>query len=155
MDRGLRLFLIARLFRLPVMAWLSLWMVAVPLIHIHPEADHHHGERSHVHGGLAHTVFSVDLPCEYRVHSSVASHQQSVTGQTGHDANHLELAFAVLAGSIDKGIGKSALVSICVVTSDIVVSQFPKSSSLELAAPAFASVFLTQWRSTRAPPVST
>ncbi|MDH5626389.1 MAG: hypothetical protein OEY21_09805, partial [Nitrospira sp.] len=50
--------------RVAVLLWASLWMLAAPLFHVHPEADHRHGEAGHVHGGTVHTVWSQDLDCE-------------------------------------------------------------------------------------------
>lgn len=43
--------------------WLVAWILAVPLVHVHPEADHRHGLPGHVHGGTFHTVFSPALRC--------------------------------------------------------------------------------------------
>ena len=36
--------------------WLVLWVITLPLIHIHPEADHAHGMSGHLHGGTFHTI---------------------------------------------------------------------------------------------------
>ena len=36
--------------------WLILWVVTLPLVHIHPEADHVHGMSGHVHGGSYHSI---------------------------------------------------------------------------------------------------
>lgn len=36
--------------------WLVIWVVTLPLIHIHPEADHAHGMSGHVHGGTYHSI---------------------------------------------------------------------------------------------------
>ncbi|CUS35899.1 conserved hypothetical protein [Candidatus Nitrospira nitrificans] len=47
-----------------VLAWAALWMLAAPLFHVHPEADHRHGEVGHVHGGTVHMAWSSDLDCE-------------------------------------------------------------------------------------------
>ena len=52
--------------RLLVLVWVSIWMLMVPLFHVHPEADHRHGDASHAHGGTLHAVFSPDLECEYK-----------------------------------------------------------------------------------------
>lgn len=45
--------------------WVVLWLLALPLFHIHPETDPHHGEASHVHAVAVHTVFSGDLEGEF------------------------------------------------------------------------------------------
>lgn len=43
--------------------WLVAWLCVMPLVHVHPEADHRHGLPGHVHGGTFHTVFSPELRC--------------------------------------------------------------------------------------------
>ncbi|MCC6966982.1 MAG: hypothetical protein IT391_11975 [Nitrospira sp.] len=45
--------------------WVVLWLLALPLFHIHPETDPHHGEAGHVHAVAVHTVFSGDLEGEF------------------------------------------------------------------------------------------
>lgn len=45
--------------------WVVLWLLAVPLFHIHPETDPHHGEAGHVHAAAVHTIFSGDLEGEF------------------------------------------------------------------------------------------
>ena len=48
--------------RLLILAWIILWVVTVPLFHTHlPDVSGGLGTR----GGLAHTVFSPDLPGEF------------------------------------------------------------------------------------------
>ncbi|MGE0470508.1 MAG: hypothetical protein AB7L09_17850 [Nitrospira sp.] len=54
-----------------VLIWASMWMLAVPFFHVHPEADHLHGEAGHLHGGTVHTVWSPDLDCEFDGHRDV------------------------------------------------------------------------------------
>ena len=94
--------------RMVVLLWLALGVLAIPLIHIHPEADHRHGNADHEHGGMFHTVFSPDLPCEYAVHGQVASSQgrtpgsPNVVGQTAHVFNHLEIDYFLLTASLDR-----------------------------------------------------
>ncbi len=36
--------------------WLVVWVLTLPLVHIHPEADHAHGESGHLHGGTYHSI---------------------------------------------------------------------------------------------------
>lgn len=89
--------------RVVVLAWASLWLLAVPLFHIHPEADHHHGEKGHVHGGTVHTVLSPDLDCEVESHGQRAadSHDDGTT-VSGFGHRHLEIEFSFLADSTDR-----------------------------------------------------
>jgi hypothetical protein len=95
--------------------WASIWMLMVPLFHVHPEADHRHGDASHVHGGTVHTVFSPDLECEYTktVHDPTcpkAAHQHlQARAHPGHALNHPEIEFSLLTGPIDRPLPKPGI----------------------------------------------
>ena len=92
--------------------WLIVWVIALPLVHIHPEADHAHGIPGHVHGGTYHTVLSNTPICAYEGHQH---HHNSFSsgetfGTTGtsepplhppHGLEHSTLTFSVLNSSID------------------------------------------------------
>ncbi len=139
--------------RLIVLMWLTVWMLAVPLVHVHPEADHQHGQASHFHGGTPHTVFSPDLPCEYPARS--LAHVPSVGSQSAHEFNHSEIGFSLLTSSPDRSIGKP-------IFSDAVFGEIHSllaSLDWKFIAPAPtespASVILPVCLSTRAPPAST
>lgn len=144
-----------------ILAWLTAWMLAVPLVHVHPEADHHHGESDHVHGGVTHTVISSDLPCEYGsasegpVASPVDHHGYlPVVGQSTHVFDHPEVAFSLLTSSPDRNSGKPALAQVAsFVAGDGCVhraSVFAAEPSVE----PLASVILSANLSSRAPPLS-
>ena len=78
-------------------------MLALPLVHVHPEADHLHGKAGHVHGGTFHTALAGSLPCEGHVHEQArASNITSLTSptQTGH--HHSELGFSALTEGNDR-----------------------------------------------------
>ena len=62
----------ARLDRI-LRGWVVLWLLALPLFHIHPETDPHHGEAGHVHAVSVHTVFSGDLEGEFGQYPETAS----------------------------------------------------------------------------------
>jgi len=101
--------------RILAMFWLITWMLVVPLIHVHPEADHRHGNASHVHGGTIHTVFSPDLECEYTetVHDSTcpkAAHQHlQARAHPSHALNHPEIEFSLLTVPIDRPLPKPGI----------------------------------------------
>ena len=100
-----------------VLTWAALWMLAAPLVHIHPEADHRHGEAGHVHGGTVHTVFSPDLSCEFAIydHASVAAKESScplhLIAQPFHGAEHLEIDL-ILASSVEPQVGKGTALDV-------------------------------------------
>jgi len=56
--------------------WLILWVVTLPLVHIHPEADHAHGMSGHVHGGTYHSIL---------VNTPVHAHQGYEQEEHDHD----------------------------------------------------------------------
>ncbi len=85
------------------------WMVVIPLFHIHPEGDRAHGSPSHVHGGVYHSVLSTDHSWEFHEHSHKktadshdhhAEHMKSL-GSSTHDLDHPELVFSLLTRSLD------------------------------------------------------
>lgn len=85
--------------RVGVLAWVSLWMLAAPLFHVHPEADHRHGEVGHVHGGTVHTVWSPDLDCEFEDDGdTVGGHVQFNHFGDGH----AEFSLSLLTDSTDR-----------------------------------------------------
>ena len=144
--------------RMVVLLWTSLWMLAVPLVHVHPEADHRHGQPGHVHGGTVHTVFSKDLNCEFSVyhHASVASNESScplhLIAQPPHGFEHFEIDL-VLASSAGPQAGKGTAL-------DVAAHSFHSNPPARIRAawqpqssPSLTNVFLTTSLSSRAPPV--
>ena len=74
-----------------ILAWLTAWLIAIPLIHVHPETAHSHDSFDHVHKGTTHTVFSTDCPDELGVSPfatvvspSASERHSSVFGQASH-----------------------------------------------------------------------
>lgn len=94
--------------------WVIAWILAVPLFHVHPEADHHHGEAGHVHGGTVHTVFSRDLDGEFDDHQQdttdgvghLPARQIAVSGHPSHILEYAELGFSFLSDSTDRNLPK-------------------------------------------------
>jgi len=138
------------LYRRMVMMWLAVWMLAVPLVHVHPEADHQHGQASHFHGGMTHSVFSADLPCEY--HAASPSHAPSFSDQATHEFDHPEIGFSLLTSSPDWNVGKPVLHdTVFGETSHVFLG--PDSNFIAVAPSESAvSVVLPPYLSTRAPP---
>ncbi len=56
--------------------WLVLWVITLPLIHIHPEVDHAYGMSGHVHGGTYHSIL---------VNTPVHAHQGYDQEEHHHD----------------------------------------------------------------------
>ena len=144
--------------RVLVLVWASLWMLMVPLFHVHPDADHRHGDASHVHGGTVHTVFSPDLECEYsnEVHDPTcpdAAHQDlQALVHSGHGANHPEIEFSLLTVPVDRPLPKPG---ITVVELPVVESTTAQRAmvvaSLQPGA-SYTILFLSTALPLRAPP---
>lgn len=74
-----------------ILACLTAWLIAFPLVHIHPEIAHSHDGFDHAHKGITHTVFSTDCPDESRASSfpdvvspRASKGHASVFGQAAH-----------------------------------------------------------------------
>lgn len=104
--------------------WASLWMLAAPLFHVHPEADHRHGEVGHVHGGTVHTVWSPDLDCEYDNRGqAVGGHAQLAHSGDGHT----EFGLSLLTDSTDRKSLKPFLIQVLGLSPSDVVSEVEQS----------------------------
>jgi hypothetical protein len=134
-------------------------MLAVPLFHVHPEADHRHGEIGHVHGGTVHTVWSPDLDCEFDGHQQVdrtdkpAQNSVSNLAQFSHlGDSHAEFSLSLLNDSTDRKSLKpfvaQALGFLSVADSDVErsVRIVWNTASVHLSVPSLHT------RSPRAPP---
>jgi hypothetical protein len=93
--------------RLLILAWVILWITAVPLFHTHLP-DISDGPAS-LQGGLAHTVFSPDLPGEYSRFSHL-THQDHFAQVSIRVSNSPELDF-VLSTTEDSKSRKMGLPS--------------------------------------------
>jgi len=147
--------------RLGLLGWLSLWMVMVPLFHVHPAVAHHHGEQDlHVHEAIAHTVFSADVLDEQEDEHHLPF---SSTADPNHHGDHSfsvpeanpgEINFSLLPLSPDRKGGK--------VAGSLIAFNGIGSDSLNLARSTIAVVplvcpsssLLSNNLGPRAPPVS-
>jgi len=144
----------SRWSRVVVLTWLSVWMLAVPLFHVHPEADHLHGTAGHVHGGTVHTVWSGDLACEFGSHEKAAPTGIALSKHSppaGHD--HPEFGFSLLNDSNDrKSFKQLGTQAACAAIAVMSVLQGCDSAQQELA-PYPPSTLFVHDRPSRAPPV--
>lgn len=110
--------------RAALLGWVSLWMLMVPWVHVHPEVEHNHGNPRHVHHAVTHTVFSAPLECESHVqlHDDTctrSTHQHvQFNGHHGHSFTHPEIEFVLAASSATPTISKIFL-SISTLIGDI------------------------------------
>ena len=144
--------------RLLVLLWASIWMLAAPLVHIHPEADHHHGAADHRHGGTVHTVFSPDLNCEFSVfdHASVADDESRcplhLIAQLPHGFEHFEID-VVLASSAESQVGKGTALDVAAHFFHAHPPARPHTGWQPQPSPSLTNLFLTTSLSSRAPPL--
>ena len=100
-------------------------MLAAPLFHVHPEADHRHGEEGHVHGGTVHTVWSPDLDSEYNNQEQATSrHTQLVHSGDGH----AEFGLSLLTDSTDRKSLKPCLTLVLWLSPNDVVTNVEQSA---------------------------
>lgn len=144
--------------RVMVLVWASLWMLAVPLIHTHPEADHRHGAADHRHGGTVHTVFSPDLPCEFLIynHASVADDESRcplhLIAHPAHGAEHLEVDL-ILASSAKPQVGKGTALDVAAHFFRAHPLARPRAVWQPQPGPSLTNLLLTTSLSSRAPPL--
>lgn len=144
--------------RTVIAAWGILWMLMVPLFHVHPEAAHRHGNSGHVHGGIVHTVFSPDPAREHTAHihdsSSLETDYQhfQAGSRVGHAFSHPEIEFSLLGASSDRSAGKPepTATGLPEVGSPPVQRVVFAASTLPVLSPTV--LFLSTGLSPRAPP---
>ncbi len=66
--------------------WLVLWVITLPLVHIHPEADHAHEMSGHVHGGSYHSIL-VSTPVHAHKGYDQEGHQHDGFFFLGNDSD--------------------------------------------------------------------
>ena len=141
-----------------LLVWLSIWMLIVPLVHVHPDADHRHGVSDHRHGGTVHTVFSKDLTCEFSVHDHtlVATHESHspfhVVAHPRHGLEHLEIGL-VLGSSTEPQSGKGTPLDVAAHFVQPIEHSIHELSRLAEVAPSPPiGLFLATAHPSRAPP---
>ena len=130
-------------YRLLVLVWVIAWITTAPLFHIHlPDIS----DRLTSQGGVAHTVFSPDLPGEFTRFSNNQGHCTHLSKKV---LNSPELSFIISSVSKDREVAQpSALsVSFCLLN----WRSWPTSVLKSPALPTQLLVFRDS-QSPRAPP---
>src|SRR5690348_1478484 len=144
--------------RVVLLSWASLWMLLVPLVHVHPEVEHNHGDPGHVHHAVTHTVFSAPLECEYPSEvddfcpSGTHQHVQ-FNGHHGHSFSHPEIEFALAASSATPTVSKIFLSPLTLIEDlqpPAPITIFETASRRDVAP---TLLFLATALPLRAPPV--
>ena len=90
--------------RILTLTWLVVWVLTVPLFHVHvPDAK---AGPVYLHSGLPHTVFSPDLPGEFSHFSITRDHRRDSPDLSQVSLNYPELDFTVLNKAKERKSGK-------------------------------------------------
>ena len=138
---------------LPVL-WLILWMLVIPLFHVHPDADQRDGKQV----GAFHTIFTPALDGEYR-HPAHA-HDAPMIQPLGFPflnayaglLSHPELGFSFLSSSPDNQLAEQALVNRLLTEFDINLLTRPCASHSQDVSPAPIIILFANSLPDRAPP---
>ena len=145
--------------------WLVLWVITLPLVHIHPEADHAHGQSDHVHGGTYHSIL-VNTPVH--AHQGYAQEEHHHDGffflgdltepshsssHPSHDLEEATYGFSVIKPSIDLESENSQFSHDVVVVSHDELLNIPSDSKTSFTLTNSHFKILLKNVSPRAPPV--
>ena len=138
--------------------WVVLWLLALPLFHIHPETDPHHGEAGHVHAVAVHTVFSGDLEGEFGEQREAPAATDAAEGPVvSAEAPHAwnpdpEVTLSLLNDATDRKLVKPLLSHILFVADHLLPVLDVHARPQEELWPAAPTTLLTRDVPARAPP---
>jgi len=144
--------------------WLILWVITLPLVHIHPDADHAHGMSGHVHGGTYHSILIKAPVVAHHDHYQYDHHDSFSHADTFgpslapsdplHNFEDLTYSFSVLKPSIDPESEQSTLSHEGVVIANLEPLIISSVFTLNYSPPTRLFLILFKPISPRAPPVS-
>ncbi len=142
-----------RLVPMIIRMWVMLWVLSVPLFHVHPEFAEHSGHGGTRHSGTAHTVFSGDLDGEFDTHEASTYNAANKSAHLSHTwFEHFELGFSLLTDSHHRTDLKPILVqTMALPIGDTATVQCHERAAEHLAAMPASILFAHQLPS-RAPP---
>lgn len=139
--------------------WVVLWLLALPLFHIHPETDPHHGEAGHVHAVAVHTVFSGDLEGEFGEQRDTvlarphAGEGPAVSAEGAHAwSSDPELNLALLNDATDRKLTKPLLTHLLFVAHHLVPLVDQQDGPHDEPLSSTVTTLFTRDVSARAPP---
>lgn len=142
-----------RLAPVIIRVWAILWVLSVPLFHVHPELAERSGLAGAMRSGTVHTVFSGDLDGEFTPHEAATHPAEDKSVHLSHAwFEHSELGFSMLNASHHRTDLKPILIQTMVLPigqTDIVLSS---GQNAERFAPAPAAIFFVHEFPSRAPP---
>ena len=145
--------------------WLVLWVITLPLIHIHPEVDHAHGMTGHIHGGTYHSIL-VNTPVHAHQGHEQEEHHHDGFFSPGeqldpsdsplhpfHGFEEATYSFSIIKPSIVRQSEKSQYSQDLVVATSIEFLNPPSESKTSLSPKKRHFLILPKNVSPRAPPV--
>lgn len=145
--------------------WLVVWVITLPLIHIHPEADHSHGMSGHVHGGTYHSIL-VNTPVHaHQGHSQEEHHHDGFFSvgdgiETSHSESHAPYdfeeatyGFSIIKPSIVLESEKAEFSHDLVVAAHAELLRVPSDLTKSFPPAKIHFSVLPQSVSSRAPPI--
>ena len=145
--------------KIAVLLWASLWMLAVPLFHIHPRVDHRHGGVEHTHGVAVHTVLSSDFDTEFDDHhdgdvQEEASSEVALVDHHSHSmSDHPEVGFILLNDASDRKVAKAFLTQPILIDATLVSDPHLHTWTEPELRPIRGSTIIVHELRPRAPPV--
>jgi hypothetical protein len=146
-----------------VQLWLIVWVITLPLVHIHPDADHAHGMSGHVHGGTYHTILLNAPVSDHQEHEQhhhddffSPGHAFDPSQFPSHPLHGFEEAtygFSVIKPSIDPASEKSVFPNVLVSIDKVEPLSASGVSNLNFTPPKSLVSILPKTLSPRAPPV--
>src|SRR5262249_9394370 len=142
-----------------VLLWASLWMLVVPLFHVHPGVDHRHGGGTHAHGVAVPTLLSLDLDREFDDHPNCGSSQEAAAKPSPlhHPSlsftHHPEVGFALLNDSSERKVFKPFLIPAFAIDTSLVPNTDRQIRIATHSIPFRGSTIFVHEIRSRAPPL--
>jgi hypothetical protein len=142
-----------RLAPVLIRVWVVLWVLSVPLFHIHPELAEASGLAGAVRSGTVHTVFSGDLDGEFTPHKAAAHPATDRSFHLSHTwFEHAELGFSLITDSHHRTEFTPHLVHTMGLPFESAVAIRNHGRATEQLAAVPATTLFTHDLSSRAPP---
>ena len=146
------------IMRIVMLLWASLWMLAIPLFHVHPAVDHRYGGGLHRHEVAVHTVLSEDLDFEDH-HNCDRTEGESPFGaalvdHSSHSlSDHPEIGVSLLTDSGERKSSKVLFTHAIVIDATLVSNSDLHTWEDPVPVPIRGSTILDHELRTRAPPI--
>ena len=157
MMRNILHILTHQLAPMIIRVWVMLWVLSVPLfhvhLHVHPESGEHSGHDGAMRSGTVHTVFSADLDREFDTHEASTHSAADKSVHLSHTwFEHSELGFSLLTDSHHRTDLKPILVQTIVPPiGETTTIECRERAAEDLAAIPASTLFVHRLPS-RAPP---